>query len=78
MWKMHGQTILNLVARFSASKTLHQVPHGALLALSLMFLGFFSDALLLDFDKIVECELLIVGFPQLEYKVNIADTNLSA
>jgi len=68
----------HLVARFSVSKTLRQVPHGALLALRFMFLGFFRGVLLLNFDKIVERELLIVGFLQLEYTLNIAGTNLSA
>ena len=65
MMKMHGQTTLDLVVRFSASETLHQVPHDALLVLSLMFLGFFRGVLLPNFDKIVECEPLIMGFPQL-------------
>jgi hypothetical protein len=68
----------HLVARFSVPKTLHQVPQGALLRLRLMFLGFFSGALLLNFEKIVECELMIMGFPQLEYTLNIAGRNLSA
>jgi hypothetical protein len=43
-----------------------------------MFLGFFSGALLLNFDKIFECELLIMSFPKLAYMFNVAGKNLSA
>jgi len=67
-----------LVVRFSASKALHQVPYSALLRLRFVFLGSFSGALLLNFGKIVECELMIMGFPQLEYTLNTAGRNLSA
>jgi len=48
------------------------------LRLKLRFLNFFNDALLPNFENIVEREFLIIGFQQLEDVFSIAGTNRRA
>jgi hypothetical protein len=52
--------------------------NGPLLKLRFRFLGFYNGSLLPNFNKIVECELLMMGVQQLEDVFSIVRTNLRA
>jgi hypothetical protein len=65
-------------ATFNHSKSVSQLlnHHGPRFTFRLRFLSFFTAALLLTFNKMVDREHLIMGVPQLEDIFSIVRTNL--
>lgn len=76
-----GVTVLqHLDASFNDSEPLSQLlkRHGRVLRLWHRLLRFLKRVLFQNFNKIVQCELLIVGVRQVEDIFNIVRTNLRA
>ena len=69
--------LIHLAGSFNASKPLSQLQnhHGSLLGLTRRFLAFFT--MISNFNKMVNCELLIIGFQQLDSIYSIITSYLS-